>query len=111
MEWIKLENKEQLEEIKKISTDSPVLIFKHSTRCSISGMALDRLRRNWKSEDFEKITPYFLDLIANRSLSDQISQEFGVYHQSPQILLIKNGESIYDDSHMGINYRDIMSKL
>lgn len=111
MDWIKLENKEQLEEIKKKSSVNPVLIFKHSTRCAISGMALDRLRRNWQSEDFEKITPYFLDLIANRPLSDQISQNFGVYHQSPQIILIKNGEAIYDNSHMGINYRDIMSRL
>jgi bacillithiol system protein YtxJ len=111
MEWIKIENKGQLEEIKEKSTERAVLIFKHSTRCSISGMALDRLRRNWKVEDFEKVTPYYLDLISNRDLSNQIAQEFNVYHQSPQIILIKAGKAIYDSSHMGINYPDIMRRI
>ena len=66
MDWNILENLSQLEEIKQKSGDKPVLIFKHSTRCSISGMAWDRLKRNWKKEDSEKVTPYFLDLIRHR---------------------------------------------
>jgi bacillithiol system protein YtxJ len=111
MDWIKLENLSQLEQIKKISTEKPVLIFKHSTRCSISSMAFDRLLRNWKQEDTEKVTPFFLDLIRYRNISDQISSVFGVYHQSPQIILIKEGQAIYDNSHMGISYPDIMSKV
>jgi bacillithiol system protein YtxJ len=111
MDWIKLENSTQLEEIKKISAEKPVLIFKHSTRCSISSMAFDRLRRNWKQEDTEKVTPFFLDLIRYRNISDQISSDFGVYHQSPQIILIKEGQAIYDNSHMGISYPDIMNRI
>ncbi|MFD2199974.1 bacillithiol system redox-active protein YtxJ [Shivajiella indica] len=111
MDWIKLENSVQLEEIKKISAEKPVLIFKHSTRCSISSMAFDRLLRNWKQEDTEKVTPFFLDLIRYRNISDQISNEFGVFHQSPQIILIKDGQAVYDNSHMGISYPEIMSKV
>ncbi|EKB50291.1 bacillithiol system redox-active protein YtxJ [Cecembia lonarensis] len=111
MDWIKLEDKSQIEAIKIQSKAKPVLIFKHSTRCSISSMVLERLKRNWKSEDFEKTTPYILDLIANRDLSNQIAQEFGVFHQSPQIILIKDEKSFYDTSHMGINYPDIMRRI
>ena len=111
MDWIKLENSSQLEEIKRISAEKPVLIFKHSTRCSISSMAFDRLLRNWKLEDAERVSPFFLDLVRFRNISDQISNDFGVYHQSPQIILVKEGKAIYDNSHMGISYPDIMSRI
>lgn len=111
MDWIKLEEAAQLQEIKKKSEEKPVMIFKHSTRCSISSMALERLRRNWKTEDFDKITPYYLDLISYRDISNQIAQEFGVFHQSPQIILVKDGKAFYDTSHMGISYPDIMSRI
>lgn len=111
MNWEKIVNVGQLEDLKKQSEEKPVLIFKHSNRCSISSMAFDRLKRNWKDSDFEKVSPYFLDLINYRDISNQIAQEFGVYHQSPQIILIKNGKAVYDNSHMGISYGEIMRKV
>ncbi|WP_304517377.1 bacillithiol system redox-active protein YtxJ [Cecembia rubra] len=111
MEWIKLEDAAQLQELKKRSEERPVLIFKHSTRCSISSMALERLRRNWKIEDFDKVTPYYLDLINYRDISNLIAREFEVFHQSPQVILVKNGKAFYDTSHMGISYPDIMSRI
>ena len=111
MNWLNLENATQLEEIKAQSTDKPVLIFKHSTSCSISGMAWNRMQRNWKEEDFKKVTPYYLDLLSYRAISNQIASDFGVYHQSPQVILIKDGKAIYDNSHMGISYAEIMEKV
>ena len=111
MDWNILENLSQLEEIKQKSGDKPVLIFKHSTRCSISGMAWDRLKRNWKKEDSEKVTPYFLDLIRHREISNQIEKEFSVYHESPQVILVKSGKAVYDNSHMGISYADFMGRV
>lgn len=111
MNWNKITQSAQIDEIKAISMQRPVLIFKHSTRCSISSMSLDRLVRNWKKEDEERLTPYVLDLIAYRDLSDQIEKEFGVYHQSPQVILIKEGKAIYDESHFGISYPTIMKQL
>ncbi|MBW3469174.1 bacillithiol system redox-active protein YtxJ [Arthrospiribacter ruber] len=108
MNWEKLEDLTQLTQIKNLSREKPVLIFKHSTRCSISSMALDRLRRNWQDADSEKIKPYYLDLISFREISNQIAEEFGIMHQSPQVILIKDGKAVYDNSHMGISYRDIM---
>jgi bacillithiol system protein YtxJ len=111
MNWNKLTQGGQITEIKVLSESTPVIIFKHSTRCSVSSMSLDRLLRNWKSGDEEKVVPYFLDLIAHRELSNLVAREFGVPHESPQIILIKNGEAIYDNSHYGISYPDIMNKV
>ena len=104
MNWNTLSSVEQLEEIKKASYQQPQLIFKHSTRCSISSMILNRLER---SEKPGQIRFHYLDLITYRSLSNQLAEDFSVYHESPQVLLIKNGECIYDESHQGINMDEI----
>lgn len=111
MNWNKLTEASQLQQIIALSEEKPVLIFKHSSRCSISSMSLDRLLRKWKDSDTEKIEPYFLDLIANRDLSNSVAKEFRVPHESPQVLLIKNGEVIYDNSHYGISYGEIIEKI
>lgn len=111
MNWKKLTETIQIEEIKELSKIKPVLIFKHSTRCSVSSMSLDRLLRNWKTEDGEKVVPFFLDLIAHRGLSDKIESEFGVPHESPQVIIVRNGAAIYDNSHFGISYPEIMGQV
>ena len=111
MNWKKLTDSTQIEEIKELSNSKPVLIFKHSTRCSVSSTSLDRLLRNWKTEDGEKVIPYFLDLITFRNLSAQIEDTFGVAHESPQVLIIRNGKAVYDNSHFGISYPEIMAQL
>lgn len=100
MKWIALESAEQVEEIKQLPGYS--IIFKHSTRCSISMMAKRRFELDWESLP-EEISLYFLDLIRYRELSNKIAADFQVYHESPQLLLIKNGECILDQSHGGIS--------
>jgi len=107
MNWIQLTQTEQLQQIKQQSFTQPQVIFKHSTRCSISSMALNRLER---AEQPDGIAFYFLDLIANRNISNAVAETFQVHHESPQILLIKNGECIYDESHSGINIDDIVQE-
>ena len=111
MNWIPLTDEKQLAEIVETSQQKPVVIFKHSTRCSISSMSLDRLLRNWKEEDSAQITPYYLDLIAYRSLSDLVAQRFGISHESPQVLLLKDGKVTYHESHYGISYAEIKSQV
>jgi bacillithiol system protein YtxJ len=74
-------------------------------------MSLDRLLRNWKAEDERKIEPYYLDLIAYRNLSNLIEAEFRVEHASPQVLIIREGKSVYDNSHYGISYPEIMAQV
>lgn len=104
MNWIPLQNEDQLSEIIANSFQKPQIIFKHSTRCSVSGMAKNRLD---KKETPEGMDFYYLDLIKYRSLSNKIATDFNVRHQSPQILAIKDGKSVYDESHSGITMEDI----
>ena len=100
MQWIELKSESQLDEIRNNSKKRPQVIFKHSTRCSISSVALQRLERSAAPSEADF---YFLDLLQHRSLSNKIAEAFDVYHESPQILVIKNGECVYDESHMGIS--------
>ncbi len=104
MNWIVLTEEKQLEEIKEKSRQQPIVIFKHSTRCSISSMAKSRLERE---KPVDNIIFYFLDLIKHRGISNRIAMDFFVPHESPQVLLIKNGECTYEESHNGITMQDI----
>src|ERR1700760_2762222 len=104
MNWIPLQSESQLEEIKTRSTDRPQLIFKHSTRCSTSAVVKGRLER---AKEPDSIDFYYLDLLSYRPVSNRIAELFQIDHESPQVLLIRDGECIYDESHMGITMADI----
>ena len=105
--WKELLEERQLNDLISESASRPQVIFKHSTRCGTSTLAKGRLERNFTGEavDF-----YLLDLIKHRELSGKIAETFDVYHESPQVLLIKNGECIYEESHLGINMNDILEQ-
>lgn len=111
MNWKALNDIAQLETIKIISTSHPVLIFKHSTRCSISASVLNRLERKWDATALGSIEAYYLDLIAYRPLSNAIAEIFGVHHESPQVLLIQDGECVYDASHYDISFDDLVEQV
>jgi bacillithiol system protein YtxJ len=103
--WHYLTNVSDLDALISESNKKPILIFKHSTRCSISRMVLKQFENEFGVE--EHITPYFLDLLNHRDVSNEIADRFGVYHQSPQLLVIKEGKSIFDASHESIDASDI----
>ena len=108
MQWIELKDLAQLAEIRDLSFSQPQVIFKHSTRCSISSMAKSRLERT--------ITPdgvdfYYLDLIKYRPISDKVAAEFNVWHESPQLILINKGECVYDESHSGISMAELVETI
>ena len=107
--WIPLQFMGQLDEIAALSDNKPAVIFKHSTRCSISRFALKQFEKEFALED--KVDAYFLDLLEHRDISNEIASRFNVYHQSPQLLLIKNGKSVYDVSHDAIDAKDLAERL
>jgi bacillithiol system protein YtxJ len=107
MNWNKIKSIAELEEATKQSENEKIILFKHSTRCSVSSMALNRLERSWKDSETAGLKPYFLDLIAHRDISSEIANKFDVRHESPQVLVIENGECIYHNSHMGISYKEL----
>jgi bacillithiol system protein YtxJ len=107
MKWNQLKAVDQLDEIKKESADTNILIFKHSTRCNISRTSLDRLERKWNDQEMQHVKPYYLDLLNFREISNSIVDQFKVEHESPQVLLIKKGEIVLDQSHFSIDYDQI----
>lgn len=114
MQWLPLTDISQLHVLIKNSNEQSaqgltVLIFKHSTRCSISSMALNRLESKWQNN--ENVKTYFLDLLKFRDVSNEIARVFNVEHQSPQVLIIKNGKCVYHNSHNGISYHEIEQVL
>ncbi|HEV8515023.1 MAG TPA: bacillithiol system redox-active protein YtxJ [Cyclobacteriaceae bacterium] len=111
MKWTELNSEQQIEEIKRESKSQPVLIFKHSTRCSISGTALSRLERNWKEGEVAPIKMYYLDLLSYRNISQSVAESFNVEHESPQVLILKDGNPIYVRSHLAIGYDEIQQLL
>ncbi|QMU31636.1 bacillithiol system redox-active protein YtxJ [Adhaeribacter radiodurans] len=111
MKWHTLTSGEQLENIKAESLKQPVIIFKHSTSCSISATAKSRLERQWDEAGLENVKPYYLDLLSYRSISNQIAATFDVRHESPQLLLIRDGECTSDWSHLGIRLDEVKKAL
>lgn len=109
MDWEPLNHISQLDEIISLSNEKAVAIFKHSTRCSISRMALKQFENEFDLS--AKVTPYFLDLITHRDISNGIASRFDVVHQSPQLLLIKEGKSVYHVSHSDISADALKSKV
>lgn len=107
--WNELTDLGQLSEIIAMSNEKPAAIFKHSTRCSVSRMALKQFENEFNSSD--KVTPYFLDLIAYRDISNEIASRFGVTHQSPQLILIKEGKAVYNVSHSDIDAEELDKKV
>jgi len=107
--WIPLTFLDQLDEMVALPNQKPVVIFKHSTRCSISRFALKQFENEFDLNG--KVDAYFLDLLEHREISNEIASRFGVYHQSPQLLLIKEGKSVYDVSHSDIDAGELMGKL
>lgn len=112
MEHFNLEELSQFEELLTRSKESEhgVVIFKHSTRCAISTMAFQRFKRGW-SFGKEELPVYYLDILRHRDISNAVSEKFGVEHQSPQVLLIRDDECVYHTSHNGISPSAIESQL
>jgi bacillithiol system protein YtxJ len=109
MNWIALTENAQLDELILQSHEKPVVIFKHSTRCVISRFALKNFEAAFYYEN--EILPYFVDLLNYRSISDDIARRFLVAHQSPQILVIDRGVSVYNASHESIDAQDLKQFL
>ena len=111
MNWTALTDTYQPDAIDVASHQRPVLIFKHSTRCSISSAALNRLQSAWTSADPGAASVHYLDLLKYRSLSNVIADRYGIEHESPQVLVIHGGRCAHVSAHFGITYADTLAAL
>jgi len=103
MNWQLIEDIKVLDSIIELSQQKPLTIFKHSTRCGISSFVLKNFERSLPDELKSSNQLYYLDLIAYRNISKAIEERFDVRHESPQVIVIKKGEAIYNASHYGID--------
>lgn len=102
VDWNYLESMENLDAAEQLSHEKTVVLFKHSTRCSISRFVLKQFENTYDIPA-DKMAIYFLDLIEYRPISNEIAERFEVMHQSPQMIVLKDGKSIYDSSHESID--------
>ncbi|NCX96432.1 MAG: bacillithiol system redox-active protein YtxJ [Chitinophagia bacterium] len=107
MKWIELTAESQLDLIDKQSHQQPIVIFKHSTRCSVSKMVESRLER---ANAPDNIQFYYLDLLTYRAISNAVANRYGVIHESPQVLLIINGKCHYHESQNIIYMEDLIEQ-
>ncbi len=109
MDWINLNSVEQLNEIDEKSKEKAQVIFKHSTRCSVSTFAKRILTSEYNDDVQAKADVYYLDLISFREVSNEIASRYSVYHESPQILVIKDGKCVYDASHSEVSFEKALN--
>ena len=100
--WEELTSIETLDEIAEISKEKPVAILKHSTSCGISRMVLRQFEQEYDLEE-GKVKLYFLDLLSHRDISNRIASKFNVPHESPHLIIIKDGKAVYDASHSEVS--------
>ena len=108
--WKELQELKQLDQLIEDSHQKPVVIFKHSVSCGISAMAKHQLERDWDFDPAD-LDFYYLDLINNRAVSNQIAETLGVIHQSPQIILVHKGKEVYNTSHHMISVQGLKKAL
>lgn len=108
--WNTLKQLEQLETIWQLSNKKVVAIFKHSTRCGTSLHAFEKLARNWNF-DAAQAELFYLDLLANREISNDIAIKSNVQHQSPQLIVLKEGKVVYYASHLAIDTNEVAKWL
>ena len=110
MPWQPLIRPDQIKYLLNHSYDQRVLVFKHSTRCIISSMVLRAIESS--AEQLAELGSWqYLDLIEYRECSNQVAKQFGVVHQSPQLIVLKNGAVLWEASHQSISPETILAAL
>lgn len=106
IDWNNLTDLKDLDDVSQKSFETPVFIFKHSTTCSVSRMAIKQFENEYNLNE-NQVVPYYLDLLKHRDISNEIASKFEVIHQSPQLILIKNGKAVYSKTHSEIDFNEL----
>jgi len=109
MNWITITDENQIQGI--FESEDYAIIYKHSPRCMTSLMAYRQLKSEVSGAADNETPLYIVDVISNRRESQAIAQIFNVVHQSPQILVVKNGQSVYDTSHENVSLRGALQHV
>ena len=110
MNWKHLTSVGDLEKAILASDLGTVVLFKHSTRCSVSRMALKMFEQGW-DETLNDVSAYYLDLLENRPVSAAIGDKLHIEHQSPQMLILQNGQVVHHSNHHDIDVNAVKNYL
>ena len=107
--WNLIESEKDLEEAIKKSYSRKIAIFKHSTSCFLSKTVLKNFEKEIEEAEEHGAILYYLDLLAHRDISNKIAEDFGIRHESPQLIVIQNGDEVNNASHQDITLKQIVS--
>jgi bacillithiol system protein YtxJ len=110
-QWKELSTLEEWQHIYDESSAKPAVVLKHSTTCPVSASALDEFNQYLDGTPSEEVDYYMVKVIESRSVSNQIAEDLGVKHASPQILYFKNKESVWNTSHWSVTAKHITAVL
>lgn len=105
MSWQKLESEEEFNRLVEDQTNS-FAIFKHSSRCGVSSWVKRSFQGDWKSE-YSQVNIYEVDVIRNRAISQLIAKNLNIHHESPQLIVVENGEVVHSESHNNIEAKSL----
>ena len=111
MEWPQLASSEDVDKAIQTSHERPQVVLKHSTRCGVSSMAKGRLERSMPEVDLQNVDYHLVDVVGNRPVSDYLAKAVNVHHESPQLLVLQNGECVLDATHFDIDLREVADVL
>ena len=106
MNWIKIDSIDKLNELKEFSIDNNILIFKYSPNCAVNYVVRNLLEREWNEGEMNMKT-YLLDVISDKQISKLIESEFGIKHESPQVLILNKSKLLYSASHGKVLFSEI----
>jgi bacillithiol system protein YtxJ len=109
--WREIETVDQWNEAKEHSGERPVVVLKHSTRCEVSASALEEYDQYLDNNPNSDVDYLLVKVIESRPVSNQISDDLGVKHASPQIIYFKDGEAIWNASHWAITAKHMTAVL
>ena len=110
MNWKHLTSLADLDKAISASDLGTVVLFKHSTRCSVSRMALKMFEQGW-DESLSNVSAYYLDLLENRPVSASIAEKLHIEHQSPQMLILQHGQVVHHSNHHSIDVNTVKNYL
>ena len=111
MNWNILNSIDQLLKIDEKSKNKIQILFKHSTRCSVSTFAKRILENEYNDSIKEQFDVYYIDLISYRDVSNEIASRYKVEHESPQLIVIKEGVAVFTSSHSDVSFEKVLASL
>lgn len=105
-----IESIEQWESLLEQSGERAVLLLKHSTACPISGAAFKEFKV-YTRKPKRPIVCALVKVIESRPVSNDIEAKLGIKHESPQALLIRDGQTLWHASHWDITFERIEQQV